>query len=416
MDNNSLYKNHWPWWRMVLTALILLALFLSTVLSWHYFKQGSIPGCSGGSPCDQVLSSRWSTLAGILPVSGLAMGAYLSLLIASFYINQDIELSVRRVAWRVLLVLAGAVGGSALWFIIVQKWIIGDFCFYCMTTHTTGLLLTGIIIWQALMEWKNPAPEKLPENSNSSQKILPVPEHNIIRPFQVLVYTLAGISLAGILAISQFKFIPAAVIQTNNSKIKLVDTDYQNSPLIGSSEADYYVTLLFDYQCSHCQKLHFMLNEAIEQYDGKLAFLLCPTPLHHDCNPYIPENTDVFKNSCELAKTGLAVWLARREAFSDFENWMFTFESGNSWHPRGLEAARTKAIELVGYEKFNDAISDPWIEEYLQSGIRIFGQTIQNGKAGIPKLIYGQRWVIPEPYNTGDLISILQESLQVPKP
>ena len=33
---------------------------------------------------------------------------------------------------------------------------------------------------------------------------------------------------------------------------------------------------------------------------------------------------------------------------------------------------------------------------------------------GIPKLIFGQLWVIPKAYNTDDIVMILQNSLAVP--
>jgi hypothetical protein len=184
--------------------------------------------------------------------------------------------------------------------------------------------------------------------------------------------------------------------------------------MVGSPDAPYVVTLLFDYQCSHCQKIHFMLEETIRRYAGRLAFALCPSPLNTQCNPYIPRDADEFKNSCGLAKIGLAVWVAKREVFPAFENWMFTFESGDSWRPRGLEDARAKAVELVGQETFDAAWADPRIGQILQTSVRIYGQTIQNGKGGIPKLIFGSRWVIPEPYSVDDLVMILQKSLAVP--
>jgi len=52
----------------------------------------------------------------------------------------------------------------------------------------------------------------------------------------------------------------------------------------------------------------------------------------------------------------------------------------------------------------------------MQKCIQIYGQTIQNGKGGVPKMIFGSRWVIPELYNADDLIMILQNSLAMPKP
>ena len=160
--------------------------------------------------------------------------------------------------------------------------------------------------------------------------------------------------------------------------------------------------------------MHFMLNEAIRRYDGKLAFALCPAPLDNQCNPYIPQAVDYYKDSCELVRIGLAVWLADREVFPAFENWMFSFESGDRWHPRSLDATKAKAVELIGQAKFDAARADPWIEQYLKTSIQLYGRTIQSGKGGVPKLVYDSRWVIPEPYSADDLVSILRDSLGVP--
>jgi hypothetical protein len=94
---------------------------------------------------------------------------------------------------------------------------------------------------------------------------------------------------------------------------------------------------------------------------------------------------------------------------------MFTFESGDKWQPRSVETAQAKAIELVG-EKFNSTEYNDWVEQYMQACIQVYGQTIQSGKGGIPKLVYGSQWVIPEPNNVDDLVMILQQSLALPKP
>jgi len=384
----------WDWWSWAVTGLNILALVLSATLSWHYLKGGSMVGCDGGSPCDLVLNSRWSVLAGVFPVSGLAMSAYLALLVAGFFIGADIEVSVRRIAWGAMLIIAGAILGSAVWFTLIQKLFIGNFCVYCMTTHSVGMLLAALIIWRALKDGSE----------------------RMFRPLPAIGLVFVGLLMAGILAFSQVSLTTSAATSEAGSQNKLPEVDYHNVPMIGSPDALYKVTMLFDYECSHCQKIHFMLEAAVRRYHGKLAFVLRPTPLNSHCNPYIPRDVDAFKNSCELAKIGLAVWHSNREAFSSFDNWMFSFESGDKWHPRSPEAARAKAVELVGRANFNAALSNPWLGKYLQDSVRIFGQTLQSGKGGIPKLIFNSRWVIPEPYDADDFISILQKSLEVPKP
>lgn len=363
-------------------------------MSWHYLSGGPMIGCGGGSPCEQVLSSTWSMIAGILPVSGLAMGVYLSMLVAGVFIGPATEASVRRLAWSVMLVLAGSVAGSAIWFTVVQRWIIRDFCPWCMIMHITGLLLAVLVIWRAV---------KYLTTQN-------------IRPAAVMLRFLTGLVIAGLLVISQVVLTPGTVYSDGESGDSAITLDYNNVPMIGPPDAPYVVSLLFDYQCTHCQKLHFMLAEAVNSYSGKLAFALCPSPLNPRCNPYIPKDVDQFRNSCELTKIGLAVWLADREVFPEFENWMFTFESGNSWLPRSPEAARAKAIELVGRDKFDSSMENPWIGTYLEITTGIYGQTLQNGMGGIPKLIFGPRWVIPQPDSFEDLVVILQKSLSVPMP
>ena len=383
----------WPWWRGVLLGLISLALALSAYLSWHYLAGGAVMGCGGGSSCDDVLSSRWSSIGGVLPISGLAAGAYLAMLIASFSLGPATPMPVRRLAWRAMLVLAGAAAGSAVWFIIVQKWLVGAFCPYCMATHITGLLLAALIIWRAPREVSSTA--------------------RVIGGGAAIGLTCVGLALAGVVAVCQWTIVPRAVYSAGESQNNVPEVDARPVPMIGSPDARYIVTMLFDYKCPHCQQLHFMLSDVVRRYGGKLAIQLRPSPLNRACNPYIPRDVDEFKDSCDLAKIGLAVWAAKREAFPEFDQWMFTHESGDRWHPRSPEAARAKAIELVGQEKFEAAMADPWIGKYLETSVRIYGDA---GGGAIPKLVFNSRWVTPRPNDTDDLVLILQDSLGLPMP
>ena len=377
-----------------MTGLSTLALVLSIYLSWHFLVGGRAIGCGGGSSCDRVLSSRWSAIGGVLPVSGLAAGAYLAMLVASLSIGPATAAQVRRLAWAAMLILVGAAVGSAVWFTLLQKWVIGAFCPYCMTTHITGLLLAALVIWRAPMAAPQGGIGRLP----------------------AIGLALVGLVLAGILAACQVGLAPSAVYRGGESQADLPAIDPHAVPLVGSPDAPYVVTLLFDYKCPHCQQMHFMLDEAIRRYGGKLAFALCPAPLNSQCNPYIPRDVDEYKDSCELAKVGLAVWVAKREAFPAFDRWMFSLESGDRWHPRSLDAARAKAVELVGQAKFDAARADPWIDRHMQTSIRIYGATIQSGNNAVPKLVFGSRWVIPEPHDADDLVLILHDSLAVPRP
>jgi uncharacterized membrane protein len=413
IEGNIQQERYWPRWRFVMIGLNLLALALTIILSWHYLQGGSMIGCSGGSPCEQVLSSRWSTIGGILPVSSLAAGMYLAMLVSIFFIGRDKELQQQRLAWNVLVILAGAITGSAIWFFIVQKWFIGSFCPYCITLHIIGVVLTALIIRRAVIN--SHSSNRQAKNAAKLQSMSSVTKSNIL-PLRINGLILIGLLTSGILAAGQMAITPKATYSSGTSQNNLTDIDYNTAPIIGAPDAPYVVKVLFDYQCPHCQKLHFMLNEAVRRYAGKLSFVLCPTPLNTQCNPYIPKDVDAFKNSCELARIGLKVWAARREVFPEFESWMFTFESGDKWSPRSLEAASEKAVELIGKEKFDNSRISDWVEQYMQACIQIFGQTLQGEKSGIPKLVHGSQWVTPQPDSEEELLKILQKSLGLPKP
>jgi uncharacterized membrane protein len=377
----------------VLLGLISLGLALSGYLSWHYLVGGQVIGCGVGSPCDEVLSSRWSSIGGVLPVSGLAAGAYLAMLVASFSIGPSTEAPVRRMAWTAMLILAGTAAGSAMWFIIVQKWIVGAFCRYCMATHITSLLLAALVIWRA--------PRQFGEGVANKARL------------RVIGLAFSGLVLAGILALSQWAIVPRAIYRAGATQNDLAGLDTRTAPMVGPRDARYVVAMLFDYKCPHCQQMHFMLNEVVRRYNGKLAFVLCPTPMRPECNPYIPRAVDEFTNSCELAKIGVAVWAAKRDAFAEFDQWMFTHETGDRWQARSIEAAKAKAIELVGQQKFDAAMGDPWVEKYLQTSVQIYGES---GAGAIPKLVSGSHWVTPKPVDADDLILILHSSLELPVP
>jgi uncharacterized membrane protein len=415
----NVVKMKWPLWRLTLMGLGAIAAVLSLILSWHVFSGNAMLGCNPGSSCNEVMQSHWSMVAGLLPVSSLAVSVYLALLAALFFIGPETEKPVRLLAWKVLMVLAGAILGSAIWFTVVQKWMIGAFCPYCMTAHTTGVVVTVLLLFRAFKETEanedlaaqaKQTPFKKAEAKASEQGV------RLLKPKQVIGLYLVGLLFSGVLAVAQVTLNSTAQCKTGEAPESLPTVNVQDAPIIGPRDAAHTLFLLFDYNCAHCQKIHFMVQEMVERYKGQLAVVLCPTPLNTHCNAYVPKDVEAFSTSCELTRIGLAVWRANPSAFNDFEQFMFTFESGSRWVSRTPEAARGKAIELVGQPAFESAVKDPWIDGYIKSCVQLFGHTLQGGKGGIPKLVYGSRWVIPQPEQTDDLMTIVQTSFSLPKP
>jgi uncharacterized membrane protein len=405
----------WSWWQWLIAVLSLVAFLLSCLLSWHFFAGTLMVGCGGGSPCDQVLSSRWSTIGGIVPVSSLAMGVYLALFIVAFFIGHPTEATIRLLAWKLMLVLAGTITGSALWFSLLQKWMIGQFCPYCLSTHVVGLLLALTILYSAFIK-KEPVSREPDRRRNTDLVILSTAANSMIKSARKIGLLAVGFLLSAMLAVAQVHINPSSDYLVGQSDQALPAMDDKNAPLTGPAQAPYKVILLFDYNCSHCQKIHFIMKEAVRRYNGQLAFVMCPTPLNTRCNPYVSRDPDMFRYSCELAKIGLAVWKADSRKFAEFEDWMFSFETGDKWVPRKPDEAMKKAIKLVGKKGLDAALTDRWIDDYAQLCLTLFGKTLQKGQGGIPRLIYRDQWVIPETENGEDFLHLLQTSLQVPTP
>jgi uncharacterized membrane protein len=391
-----------------------IALALCAYLSLHYLLGASVIGCAGGNSCDQLLSSRWATIGGLLPVSGLAAGTYLAILAASLFTGPAAAAPDRRLAWSAMLILVGAATGSAVWFTVIQRWVVGTFCPFCMATHVIGLLLAALVLWQAPKQLR-----AIAATSAERGTAIELPLENVssvVRRRMVRRLFAIGIALACMLVACQVSIAPAVAYRSGASQVSERAFNPHAVPLIGSPDAAYVVNLLFDYQCPHCQRMHFMLDELIRRYRGKLAFALCPAPLNTRCNPYVARDADQFKDSCELAKISLAVWLANPKSFPAFDDWMFSLDSGDFWHPRSVDAARAKAAESVGQSNFDAALTDPWIQAHLQSSVKIYGDTIDLVRGGnaLPKLVFGPHWVTPGPNNVEDFVSILHDGLGLP--
>jgi hypothetical protein len=67
----------------------------------------------------------------------------------------------------------------------------------------------------------------------------------------------------------------------------------------------------------------------------------------------------------------------------------------------------------AGQAKFDAARTNAWIDQYLKTSVRLFADT---GSNAIPKMVFGSRWVIPQPYDADELVSILTDSLGLPMP
>ena len=369
------------------TALLgAVALVLCIVMALHSIRGTAMIGCGAGSSCDRVLSGRWSSLLGIVPVAALATGVYLALLLCLYFLK-DRELSP--IIWKMLLLFGGAIVGSAIWFFILQKWVIGSFCKYCMTAHSLGIIISALLCYQA--------------HKNCPHKLNP------------LMFA-AGLLAAACLAGFQLLTTPKTAWDEGAAGYTLPVLKAGETPVMGKEDAPWQLSLMFDYQCSHCRSIHFAAKSLVEKYPD-LAFVLTPCPLSYACNPYVAvKSKDQFAGSCELARLALAVWLTDPDKFAEFDEWLFTAEDpAKGWYPRSVEDATAKAAELVGGQQaLLDAAHNAQISSIFSKSFDLFGRTTQEGKSGIPRLIYDSKWIIPEVDTPDGLLEILSNVLEIP--
>jgi len=129
-------------WAILL--LSLLAIGISSYLTWTSWQQADVAGCTGGEGfgCDEVLGTSWSKWLG-LPVSMLGGLTYVGILVFAW------PAAKRPSGWSgtMLLSLALIAAGAAVWFIGLQAFVLRYFCPYCMVVHSCGLLMPAAAWW-----------------------------------------------------------------------------------------------------------------------------------------------------------------------------------------------------------------------------------------------------------------------------
>ena len=362
---------------VVLTAIVLL---LSVILCIHSISGHGLIGCSQGTSCNQVLGSKWSFLFGIIPVSALAIGAYLTLLVCILLINSKSTAQQEKAfLFKGILLVCGAVTGCAVWFIYLQHRMIHAFCPYCMTAHALGIVLSVLtVIWCVRQ-----------------------------KTGRIALNISAGILLAVILAVVQFFTTPRSLAERGFTCEQLRYPNPAEMPIAGNPEAKHQLTLLFDWQCSHCRRLHLQLPDAVARLGDSIAVVCCPISMSRECNPHMPQGIDRFRGSCQLMRIGLAVWRTDRSRYAEYEQWFWGTDINEAWYPRTVDEATLKAQELIGPEALDAALRDRWLDKYTDIVNELFGRTSRGTVSAIPRLIYNGHILIPEADTPSDLAELI---------
>ena len=379
--------------RQFKTAVLLLCAACLLLAGWMLFHSLSgvrLVGCGAGSSCDSVMGSPWAYVAGGVPVSLPAAVVYLLLALCVLFLGGDSpeDRALDRFLWPFMLFLSGCIIGAALWFACLQAFVLHAFCKYCSLLHLLGCV-AAVVVFLAARRFRDK-----PGMTDG------------VRRF---IWLAAGLVAAAGFAVFQAYTRPESIYDTGRTEVSLPAFTDEEIPVLGPSDAPEELTLLFDFQCIHCRRLHRILPELLAQAGGQYRIRLCPVPLSSVCNPYIPSTgIDRFAGSCPLTRYALAVWYSRPEAYEAY--WEHLLGDGDDHATVDPADAEARARTLLG-DGFDAAVADPRIDAYLRKAEELFGRTSNAEKSGVPRFIYDQRWLVPETDQPEALLKLIRSEL-----
>ncbi|MGC8743472.1 MAG: vitamin K epoxide reductase family protein [Verrucomicrobiia bacterium] len=454
--------------RTICRILIIIALTVDLYLVYAAITGDSVVGCGRESDCDRVLSSKWSKLFGI-PVSLLAVPVYIALIYSVGLIRSNIEPRKQRSAWRLTFFCSILVTGAALWFTVLQMFVIKSVCPYCMAAHICGVA-AGIIL---LIK----APVYMPSHRSERREKIYISPNRAKRRLIVAAVLLSLLIVAQIIYTPQTHVVKSiaqpqtdsdgnslnskptvltnVVFSTNTSNPStLPQTNAQAQPaassnaipvqakslsslppetrgniysiniaggrfefnlnevpVLGSPDAPCKILSLFDYTCHYCREMHKHLLSLLSIYSNKIGIINLPMPLDANCNPIMFRTPRAHIGSCEYAKIGLAVWRANRAAHAEYEKYLF-----EGAEPPPYEKAKAFAENLVGSANLAKAMSDIWITNMIKLTTSIFAtNALYLGQGQMPQVIIGTNLISGQIQNPSVLIDQIQRQYNILK-
>jgi uncharacterized membrane protein len=370
----------------MIRLLLLAAAGISGYLLSVSLSGGQVAGCGIGSSCDAVLKSQWAYIFG-LPVSALALIVDLGLLLTTFSCGTKSTPKQRRSAWEILAPGAVLLLGAALWFTALQVFVLRRFCPWCLTAHAAGAMAAILLLTRVPVSEARERREKDPGVSSdrlvkfAALALLAVAALGVIQVFTpAKTYSVTVVPEVA-------KNLPTSpVLEVFGGRVKL---DLAEVPVWGPRSAPNQLISLFDYTCSHCREMHDRVADVQRSFSNQLSVISLPMPLDVECNMMLrrlrPTTHPKQVNGCHYARLGLAVALAKPEALPDYDHWFFTPAT-----PPPLTEATNKAVELVGAEALNRALTNALIEKNLAAAMRLFEINVtENRNDRMPQMLIG---------------------------
>ncbi len=361
-----------PW---LLWIFALPACAVAAWLAWMKLsgRVSSIVGCGEASGCASVLGGRWSEWLH-LPVALLAALLYAVILVASVpYVQRRLQTGVILSSAALLILL------SIAWFCGLMA-VLRAFCPWCLAIHGLGLIVCTIIL---RYEWdhRQECPGLLAKTLYGAIAAMAVLVLGQLFGPQPATFAITRESMASPVAAQPAPGAPRILSYFGGN----LQYDPRTLPITGSPEAPCIIVEYFDYTCKSCRQLHGDLKALKNKFPGKYAIILLPVPLHRRCNPSMKPGMPDHESACELATLAMAVWQTKKEAFSDWHDYVMT--TSPDYAP-----ALAKASSLCG-PSLTTTLTSPSHATALQQHITVFSRLIESSKA-MPKLLLSKDQVM----------------------
>jgi hypothetical protein len=285
------------------------------------------------------------------------------------------------------------ISGAACWFILVQALILRKYCPWCMAAHFIALLMLLLAI-----------------------------THHRRRCGTALVWAAAaflGIGLCQVFGPRPAthridgESTPAAASCITDAGKRTVafdggrlSFDVTAMPRLGPANAEHVMVEYFDYQCAACRVMAGHIDALIARHHGRIAVLLMPVPLDARCNHALGKHTP-HPGSCGIARTALAVWRTRPDAFAVFHKSLVAAPSEAS--------ARSLALSLMTEDALAAAFTGPWPGEVLRANIAAW-RDLSKSTDKLPKLLIRDRRILHGlPANEADFLRVMARELGLPE-
>jgi uncharacterized membrane protein len=136
-------------WDGVLALVALVGLADAAYLTVEHLSGNSVR-CMIVSGCDEVLQSRYATVAGSVPVAAVGALAYFTVFSLTTLAAFGYEGARRLVAPLVVLMFL-----ATLWFFYLQAFVIHAFCVYCLLSAAVTTTLTLLVLARRLLGARN---------------------------------------------------------------------------------------------------------------------------------------------------------------------------------------------------------------------------------------------------------------------